>query len=343
MVSTQPSSHGKISGGNQGSINVYERVSVSKELLLGAFLWGVSFWLGYVLRSVLGVSDDIDFARWLPFLISVVVFLVMVDLVVMLVSEKTMLVISCIGSSIFVVAGFLDHISVQIIIAGVALAIFMLLAGYEGRRMMDGALKIRFFAISKVILSRAIVGIALMLAIIFFGIFSQAPLGPNNPILPQHVFETSMQRFSHTLAPILGGIDFSKTLRAITQNTVESAIQSQGLPLTKYQQNVLINKYLTDYQNKISKFFGRTIDPDKTLSSAFYDLLLSKFNGLNDSSRRIVLAGMAFLLFLSVQAVAPIMRWIAGGIAYIIFLFLKAMNFFAVVTETKNKEVILLS
>lgn len=328
---------------NKTSYSVYEgRFSYWKAAILAGLYITSSFVVGYLLNRFLYEGED-PFARAaIGFSIAVTVFLVMFLLnVVSIVRVGFLSAMLGIGALAMGV-NFLASFNERMLLAVGILAVSFIGAGIIGRREIDDVLKIRFFRLSRVVLVPAVFGIAICVAILFFDAFSLRSLTGENPILPQSVFEKNVEGFSRILGPALGDIDFSKTLREIADDSVERIAQDAPVALGSEVLRASKEQALREYQERIEEVLKSPIHPDEKLSTQIYNSLLQRFNQLEGGLKTIILVALAFLLFMTVAAVSPILRIVAAGIAFLLFELLRATGFVAVVFENRSKETIAL-
>jgi len=318
-------------------------LSLWKVVLLGVLLVGTAFLLGYALDNGLLSDGKVTSSASIPTLVIFGVFLLLSTLSAILINSKRIVVNLMIGAGIAIAAGFLS-LDMMVLIGAAVLAVFFAWGGYLTQRELSSSINIRFFAASRAVLVKVILGLAIFAALIFFDIFSSAPLGADNPIIPQGFFESSAEKFSTALPAIFGNdIDFSKSLTEIANQSLSQMAQDEGIEISSDMRQQLLDRTLEDLQVRIVKVAGARIDPDIKLSSAIYGLLLKKFNDMNENIRMVILAAMAFALLLMVQAVAPIVRIVVTVIAFLIYEVLRVAGFVSIVFEKKNKETLILS
>lgn len=318
--------------------------SVWKALLLGACATVSAFFAGYFLKAFfVGAFEIGKSSLW--FGISATIFFAFIAVAVMFINKKKWLAGIGIASAVAMLAPFIGEISVPLAFVGVIIILLFAFALIDGRRELDNHLTLHFFRMARGTLSRIVIGIALLVGILFFNTFSLEPLTGDNPILPQGVFEKSIAAFSSKLKPILGDVDFSKSLHQISSEAINGAFEQSGLSsdtaatFTSTSQKQLVE----EYERRITSVIGEPIDPEKPLSTAIYEVLLNKFNKTEGASKTIILVGLSFVLFLSIAAVGPIIRFIAAAIGFVIFESLLAIGFGEKIYDTVSKETVVLS
>jgi len=318
--------------------------SVWKASLLSACAIISAFFAGYFLKAFfIGAFEMGKSGLW--FGIAATIFFALISILVMFVNRKKWLAIVGVISAVVIIAPFVGEISVPLAFVGVIIILIFAFALVDGRKELDNHLTIHFFRMARSTLSRIVIGIALLVGVLFFNTFSFAPLTGDNPILPQGVFEKSIAAFSSKLKPILGDVDFSKSLHQISSEAINGAFEESGLSsdtaatFTSTSQKQLVD----EYERRITSVIGEPIDPEKPLSTAIYEVLLNKFNKTQGATKTTVLVGLSFVLFLSIAAVGPIIRFIAALVGFIIFEILLAIGFGEKIYDTVSKETVVLS
>lgn len=326
------------------AINIYNKVSGIKVLILGIFLVVTSFWFGFQFHLLSYFSSGFDAIKLTWFGFSLILFLLLFVLNIVLIPKTKILFSVLFFASVLFAVGFMGSNKYSIILL-VWLIMFlgMVWAGYETKKFIEHSLKIKFVTISNLALRKIMLSISIIAAIIFYGAFYATDFNKNNPIFPESVFDISLSKVARFMKPVFGDLDFSMTLREISEKNIDKITAEQGIFLTIEQKNLLVKKTILDYQNKINKIFGQTFNPDKNLSSAIYDSILYKFNNLKKQTRNLVLFIMAAMLMLSIQALSPVIRIILVALSFVFYEMLKIFGFFIIVYEQKSKESIVLA
>lgn len=307
-----------------------------KAVVLGVVFVAAAYGLGYTVHNFFDTQDGVTLSWGIPAVIGVGLFLLIGNVALLIVHDKKILSLFSVLGGLGVLIGFYPSFSWLQLVGGAVITLTLLWAGFAGYREMEKSLQIRFFHASKLILSKMILGVAILGALLVFNVFSVLPLEGENPFLPQSWFETAAETFSGALFPILGDIDFSLTLRETVTKSIEENIEQAPIPVAAQQQ--LVDRTMNEIQNRIVETFGRRMNPDIKLSSAFYTLLLDSFNGLDESLRRVILAGLAFALFLMLQALSPIVQIVIAVIAFGCYEVLRATGFVGMLYENRSKE-----
>lgn len=340
-----------ISGPNAAArISYAGRISYIKMGIIAILIMGAAAATGFLLESILYKNDGVQTIAGIipllwPFIIAFLLLLSFSVITTLFVSRWWYMVgIHFVGASVLI-GFFIQHMTVRLLIGSIAFVLLFLSAGIAGRIELNNGLKIRFFRVAKTILSRAVLACAVLIGIVFFDVFSAAPLTGDNFLLPESVFEKSIDAIGKSGLPFAGGLDLSLSLEQLTNKAVQESVNESGpiaqsIPKTMVQQ--MTATYLQEYQNKIKEVIGISIDPEKKISLAIYQGLLGKFNELDESAKTIALSIVALLVFLTAMALSPIIRWAAAIISFVLYRLMLLTGMGSVVYESKNKEILIL-
>lgn len=331
----------KISPDKNISFNVYGRkISYIKISILAAILTVSGFLSGFFFSDFF-VTGRFTLAATIPYLLTFVVFVIFFVLNTFFVDRPILLNSVNFLSGAFLSFGFLKSVNkLNIIVAIVAGALFVLV-GIIGRIEMENNIKVRFFKTSKLIISRLFIIIALIAGFFFYDLFSSRPIDSKNPIIPQSFFEKNMSSMSKLLSPLLGGFQPASSLKEMAGEFVGKDETIKNAPQSV--KTLAIDKLVSAYQEKFSSMLGvEKIDPDKKISSALYEVFISKINNVTGPTKTLILIGFSVLVFLAIIAIAPLVAWVISFFAFLVYEFLVAIGFSAVISENRSKEVIIL-
>ncbi len=246
-----------------------------------------------------------------------------------------------------VLAGFYQRISSPLV-GSVAGLLFLILiwANYNGWRELQNMMKVKFWRISKVVLPKAIGGIALFSSIIlvFPSVISNPIEGNYQLPFSKSLIEKIIVPASDIVKNFIPGFDLSLPLQELAVNVaaqqVKDAPEAQILPKAAQQQ--LINKTAQDFETKIAELIGGQIKPNSKITDIVYESLSNRFSQMPESAKNLVLAGVVFLIFLTIEGFAIPLRWLVSVLAFVIYEILLMSGFATVMLEGKSKEIIIL-
>ncbi len=242
--------------------------------------------------------------------------------------------------SLAMAAIFIDKL---FLLLPLVLIIFLVLyyGNYSGKKDLENRLKINFRGISKIVLPKGIVVIALMFGVVIsLSLRSDARKFPLSPGVFKEIFSVT----NPIIQKFLPGIDLSSSFEKIAKTTAEKKIGeipgAQNLPKAAKQQ--MINQSLNDFYKSISDFIGAQIDPKQSISDSLYGAIKEKFFKLSESAKDLIFVLIGVLILVSIESIALPIRLFVSFLAFIVYEILLASNFFRISFEDKTKEVILI-
>ena len=309
-----------------------------------SFTAGCGFAASYLMNGSLASTGFVKIHMLVWGSVSLVFFMVFTVLDVIFINRKWAVTVVMALAGISLGAGLINGFNQNSLIVLIVATIIIISSGLSAKTFFDNSLKIQFFRISNTALKGTILAVAVIAGFVFFNIFSSNPVGTENPIFPQSFFEGSVNTISKFLGPVMGGIDFSKSLREIATQTLNDQLaQTPGSSnISQSQKDQLVLSVIDQYKQRLSGILGPDINPDDKLSSVFYKALIGKMNNLPEPTRTIVIIVGAVTMLLTVTAVSPIIRPIIIAIAFLFYELLLAIKFGIIINETRSKETVVL-
>ena len=319
--------------------------SYIKGSILTFFGTVFAFAAGFLINNAAYQQLQIESKTIIGLTAMIVLFLIFLSLQIMFINRRGFLALSLAISSLGLSAGFFANLTQYVLYALLVSAAIIIVGGLTTRATLDDSLKVSFLRVANSSIKFGILALAIIASILFFNIFSTKPLDQNNPILSEGFFETTMTILSKPLSGFLGGIDFTKTLREVATQMVDTQLQQNSTStknISAVQRQQIINSSIQDLQSRLGGVFGGQINVDEKMSTALYGALLNRINTLPLDVRRIILIIGAVLVLFTVLAVSPIIRPIVVGIAFLFYEVFIALNFGTIIYETRSKETIVL-
>lgn len=277
------------------------------------------------------------------------IFLISFFLGIISIRNRKALILLVLLPGLSVIGSFLiGGSSAGTIIGGILFILFLSLAVIGGRWEVASSIRIRFARTGSSIIGKTMLAFAILIAFVFFNVFSSQPLGEDNIFLPKSIFSDLTPTISKAFTPVFGDVDTSLTLREAAEKAVDAAIEESTDRTIRYAtpdviRTQLINQSVIEFQNRIEETLGVRIDPDKKISDAIYEALLSKFNSLNESSRNITLIILSIVIALVIQTSSIIFRIVIIPISFVIYEILLFVKFIKTTFEGRDKEWITLN
>jgi len=243
-------------------------------------------------------------------------------------------------SVIFSLAVFYDYFSTVLIVSGIFIFLIFVWGIRKLSLEMENTLKIDFFRLVKIFLSKIALGLVIMTCVfgyfllpagkgflISFENFQSFVLKPNEGLLglfiPNFSFQKSVQSVLGDLVEqkLQANPDFDKLPAAAKEIFVESTIQTQFL-------------------DGLEKSLGTKISSQDSISKVIYDFLVTKFSQLNESVKNLITIGFFVILFFIIQTIFVPVKWLLSFVLFLIYMSLLAINFASIRLESRSKEVL---
>jgi hypothetical protein len=281
-----------------------------KVVFLLVFEVGSAFLMSFYFRQTI---VDFSIQKLVFFLIGLSLFLIFSFFTSLLVEG---FIWSSLGVGLSIAASFAvfyDYFSSILVFFGLIIFLIFLWAVSELRSAAADSLKIRFFHLAKVFLAKAVLAVALALTIFCYFLlpFDGFPLSFKN-------FQFLLKSNEKLVAVFIPNFSFEKTLKEILSEKLPAEIKGTGL------EEII--------------FLGFKINAADPVDKIIFDSLKTKFVQMNERTQKIIIISLFVCLFLIIQFLFIVLRWIFPIILFLIYLFLSAVNFVAIKLESTSKE-----
>ncbi|MBN2197634.1 hypothetical protein JW698_00315 [Candidatus Wolfebacteria bacterium] len=238
---------------------------------------------------------------------------------------------------------FYKELSKFILFGALAAFLVFLLGIYTGRNELDNSLRIRFWRISKRVLPKAIIGVALFSSIIYaeFNIIEIKGF-----IISPTAFEKVVSPISRTgiFNKLIPEFDLSLSIDTLIENLAKKEVEkiSEINALPDMIKNPLIDNAVKELEKKISEFVGFSVDPQEKASNVLYKFVMNKFISMPENIRNFAPAIVGIILFLTIVGLSFPIRALATILAFIIYQTLLVLDLSAVSMEGQSKEIVFL-
>ncbi len=222
---------------------------------------------------------------------------------------------------------------------------FFLVAYYVSKREMESLLKIRLWRISKGVMPKAILGLAIFVSCLLYGKFGMTDWAtPQSSFISERVFEivvTPAVSVAQKIVPEfdlhigLGDMIDRIALREVT-NDPRLAILSPSL------KTEVTTATAAELKKQIEQYVGAPMDWNQSVVVSLRQAVLTKLSGASPQVQNRVPAGIAILLFFVIMSFVGIIRYLATFIAFLLYEAFIALGFSVLFLETRSKEIIIL-
>jgi hypothetical protein len=238
---------------------------------------------------------------------------------------------------------FYDMISINLLLGALVSFLILVWGNYSGRDEMGNALKIKFWHLAKRVLPKAIFALALFTGVAYAG----AAIGEKNDSF------VSQSTFDRIARPVLEnglvrkffpGFDASLPAGQLFENMARSQVEKSGQLslLPESAKNLLVSQAAEQTEQKLSEFFGVTLDSNLDILSAIYRGIAEKSASLSDNQKMIFPITVAIFLFLIIVGLAFPIRLLISLIAFLFYEIFLALGFSELALEGRSREIILL-
>lgn len=226
------------------------------------------------------------------------------------------------------------------VIGAVLAAIMMMGAVAGGYRERTERLKIRFFRIGKVTLSRFSTGMAVFAAAAYIAVAMTSSV----TLVSKEIFKQTFFAGSDWIGRVVPGISLKNTIRQNAEVLVRRQIaQNPGMAaLSAAEQQSLVERSGREYEKYLSDLFKLPVDVRADTADALSSLLSLKVEQLVKTYGVIVYFIAAAIFVLILKGLAPIFYWPMIFIGWLIYQLMLAFGFAHLAYENQAKEVIIM-
>lgn len=238
---------------------------------------------------------------------------------------------------------FYDMISVNLLLGGFAAFLALVWGNYSGRKEVENSLKIRFWHVAKRVLPKAIFALALFTGVAYAG---AAISEKNDSFVSQPTFNAiARPALENSLVrKFFPEFDVDLPASQLFENMARSQVEKSGQLnlLPQSAKNLLVSQAAEQTEQRISEFFGITLDSNLDILSAIYRGIIKKSASLTDSQKMIFPITVAALLFLIIVGLTLPIRLFITLIAFLFYEMFLALGFSELALEGRSREIILL-
>ncbi|HEY4498105.1 MAG TPA: hypothetical protein VJA63_00500 [Candidatus Paceibacterota bacterium] len=216
-----------------------------------------------------------------------------------------------------------------------ALAVFLALAAYRGKREMKNMIKIHFFKASRIILGSAITALVIFFSLLLVLNNGFAVKRQSVDRFVEVAMTPVLRRYVPSFTPEMKTGDFFKSMAES-----EAAGQSDFAKLSPKTRTQLINQAAAESEKQFEEYLGAELDPEGTVSGNMYNVISFKLKGLTPEAR--LYLGLAFvgIIWLSIKSLEFIIYLPLALLAFIIYELLFVSNFIVIQLEPGSREVV---
>lgn len=293
--------------------------------------------LGFVLKEVVG-DGGLTVGNILAVIGANILFLSLFILQTLFLKSFKLQTILVGLETIVLVLPFIFNWSGALLLATVALFVFLLKAVKGGMDEMENQIKIQFFPIEKRTLPAVITALSIFVSILYVSVnglgaafISKSAfrilLKPADPLIQSLLvkdfsIDMSIAKFAEVLAIKQFGDAFA---------ILPPAAKSQAMAEVLKQLHMQVAGYGIKFENT------------DTVSDVFYSYFVRQFNLIPESYRSLIPIVIFLLTYFTIRSLGGLLRWVVSVPVYVLFQFLLSTGFARIAQETRNREIIIVS
>lgn len=300
-----------------------------------------AFLTSFCFRQLIGnVNPPANGLFW--FLISLGLFIVFSFLTALLVSGFMWSGLAAGLSALASLAVFYDYFSTTLFVFGIFIFLIFIWGINSLRSELENSLKIRFFYLTKAFLPKVALGVAILISLFSYFLFTA-----------RGGFPISFENFQFLLKPnekligiLIKDFSFQKPLQTVLAGLLAPQLAAkvpnfENLPAS-VKETVLELTIKREFLDGLSKFLGSEINAQDSADKVIYNSLVIKFSQLDERVKNWIIIGIFVVLFLTIRALFVPVNWLLSIFIFLIYLFLLAFNFVSVKMESRSKEVLMI-
>lgn len=248
-------------------------------------------------------------------------------------------------------AVFYDYFSAGLLGFGLLVFATLVLGIFSLKKELENSLKINFFRLSKIFLSKMTLAIAILFCLFaYFLFFIKTPsldLGQSGLPISFESFRIFVLKPNEGLIGIfVPNFKFQEPLQTVLAGVLENQL-SQSIPNFKdlpdaTKETVVVSAIEQEFGDSLDEFFGYQVNLKDSVDKIVYDFLAIKFNQLNQTVKDWMPVGMLVVLFFTIRFLFIPINWLLSVLMFLVYLLLLAVNFINIKSEPRSKEVIII-
>ncbi|MFA5172825.1 MAG: hypothetical protein WC435_00270 [Candidatus Paceibacterota bacterium] len=218
------------------------------------------------------------------------------------------------------------------------LFIFLSWAIFSGKREEEAYLRIKFFRTGRAVMLKFVTGMSFFAAIAYVAVVLS---GSVNLISKETLYSlmTPSVSFINKFYP---GFSLDQTLRENIEIMVSKEVEksSSAAIVSEEEKRAIITSGVIKTENTFSDFLGMSLNSRDKTSDVLHLIVSLKFSELFNQYGYGVYVVLALIVFLVIRGIGPLFYWPVLVSSFVIYEFLRALGFFAILLEERSKEVI---
>lgn len=232
---------------------------------------------------------------------------------------------------------FLGRFSALQVFGALLFIIFWYIGFVQGRKILHESIKIRFTAFASTILSYALIGFALLLSLLYAGLYQ------SGSSFSSELYHSFLSGSAPAIRSIVPNFAPEMTVDGFFENFVAGRLDKYtqiSTDISGPEKERATREIASEVRNQLLKDMA-PVQSNESVAQYSYRLLAEQFKKLNDKGFGVfVLVAIAALLFFPLRLILLILKWPILILAYIIFSGLQISGIIQVLTEKRDKELL---
>lgn len=239
--------------------------------------------------------------------------------------------------SVGLIAFFYDE-PMNVLVAVFGIVFFFLFWGdMIGRSELANSLTVRFMNISRLVLSKMMTGIVLVLIVLYF-----PKLDVGKAFLPQPVFEGFFTWSAGVANNFYAEVNFSDTFETFMKSVM--LVRSKDDPafrnLAPAEQARHLEKLAREAIDAFNTSAGVVLEAEKSVSAVAYDFFTQLLANWKKKFGSVFFVVWVAAIFLIVRSIAVVFYWGVGFFGFILYQVLLSMGFVRILGESRTREIL---
>jgi hypothetical protein len=214
---------------------------------------------------------------------------------------------------------------------------FLAVAGWRGRRAMDGSLSPNLGRVAALALPMAASALALMMAFVYVSGF----VGRDFTI-PKESVAGLLRPAESPLRGFVSGFTFDMSVREFARVSLESRAPAEIRALPREVKDQLVRESEAQFVNALSGFLKVPVSPQESILTILHKALSAQLIKIPADLQTPILLGFGFLVFLAIKGLALLLRYPTAWLAMGLYKLLLAIGFLRVMEEEVKRQIVVL-
>lgn len=313
-----------------------------KIFVLGAILTILSFFSFFTYNRLFSSAEGSFIFYTLSSSVLFLVFVIQTSLLVKSYSKVALMVFLTTSAAL---ASFYPRIDFILGVGALVYFLFLLFATRRGYTALANSLKIRFFSLARAILPKAVTGLIIFFAVIFFSHYFNPSTGIFNEHLQENFIKQIVNFGEPALRFFLPGFSAEQSTGENLSLFVKKQITSLVPDYERYPAEVktrIFNETFATFKKNIEETIG-PFNAAQPISENFHKYITGYLNNLSSKAKLMAAIIVTFIIFMIIKGVAALFYWLIYFLAFLIFKLILVSGAAFIGSESRSREFVVLT